>query len=139
PDSAAPPTTNEPELPQIAGYEVESTLGRGGMGIVFRARHLRRDQPVALKMILAGPYANAEERQRFIQESEAVAALHHPNIVQVYDAGEIDGRPYFTMELVEGGRLSQRVNGMPQPAREAAALVAPIANAADAAHQKAVI
>jgi serine/threonine-protein kinase len=130
---------DEGELPQIQGYEVEKILGRGGMGIVFRARHLRLNRPVALKMILAGPYANPEERKRFVQEAEAVASLHHPNIVEVYDAGEIDGRPYFTMELVEGGRLSEKVNGMPQPARESAALVAAIADAVHAANQKGII
>jgi serine/threonine-protein kinase len=139
PDSAARLTTDEAELPEITGYEVESTLGRGGMGIVFRARHLRLNRPVALKMILAGPYANPDERQRFVQESEAVAALHHPNIVQVFDAGEIDGRPYFTMELVEGGRLSEKVNGVPQPGREAAELVAAIADAVHTAHGKGIV
>jgi serine/threonine-protein kinase len=138
PEPGEPPT-NDAELPHIQGYEIQEILGRGGMGIVFRAHHLRLNRHVALKMILAGPYANPEERKRFVQEAEAVASLQHPNIVQVYDAGEIDGRPYFTMELVEGGRLSQRVNGMPQPAREAAALVATIANAVDAAHQKGII
>jgi serine/threonine-protein kinase len=133
------PPAGEPDLPRIEGYEVEGILGRGGMGIVFRARHLRLNRPVALKMILAGPYADPDERKRFVQEAEAVASLRHTNIVQVYDAGEIDGRPYFTMELVEGGRLSQKVSGLPQPAREAAALVAAIANAVHAAHEKGIV
>lgn len=130
---------DEPELPRILGYEVESVLGRGGMGIVFRARHLRLNRPVALKMILAGPYANPDERKRFIQEAEAVASLHHPNIVQVYDAGEVDGRPYFTMELVDCGRLSDKISGVPQPAREAAALVVAVAEAVHAAHQSGIV
>jgi tetratricopeptide (TPR) repeat protein len=129
----------EPPIPRIEGYEVERVLGRGGMGIVFRARHLRLNRPVALKMILAGPYANPDERKRFVQEAEAVASLHHPNIVEVFDAGEIDGRPYFTMELVEGGRLSEKVKGMPQPASEAAALLVAIAQAVHAAHAKGII
>ena len=91
----------------MPGYEVLGVLGRGGMGVVYQARHLRLNRPVALKMILAGPYAQPEERQRFVREAEAVAGLQHPNIVQVYDVGESDGRPYFTMELVEGGSLSR--------------------------------
>ncbi|HEY2588389.1 MAG TPA: protein kinase, partial [Tepidisphaeraceae bacterium] len=127
------------EFPVVPGYEVLGILGQGGMGIVFRARHLRLNRAVALKMILAGPYANPDERKRFVQEAEAVASLHHPNIVQVYDAGEFDGRPYFTMELVAGGRLSEKVAGVPQPAREAAALVAAIADAVHSAHQKGIV
>jgi len=138
-DRPRPPQTDEPELPRIVGYEVESILGRGGMGIVFRARHLRLNRPVALKMILAGPYADPDERKRFVQEAEAVASLRHPNVVQVYDAGEIDGRPYYTMELVDCGRLSEKVNGVPQPAREAAALVVAIAQAVHVAHQSGIV
>ena len=130
---------DEPELPQVPGYRVEGVLGSGGMGIVFAARHLSLNRPVALKMILAGPYARREERERFVREAEAVAALRHPNIVQVYDAGEIDGRPYFTMELVEGGRLSQKTTGAPQPARDAASLVAAVAEAVHAAHQTGIV
>ena len=98
------PTTTPPEelpLPQVPGYEVESVLGRGGMGVVYRARHLRLNRPVALKMLLAGAYARPEELERFLREAQAVAGLGHPNVVQVHDAGEVDGRPYFTMELVE--------------------------------------
>jgi serine/threonine-protein kinase len=80
-------------LPRIPGYEVEAVLGHGGVGVVYRARHLRLNRPVALKMLLAGPYAQPVERERFQREAEAVAALHHPNVVQVYDVGEADGRP----------------------------------------------
>jgi tetratricopeptide (TPR) repeat protein len=127
------------ELPAVPGYEVLGILGHGGMGVVFRARQLRLNRPVALKMILAGPYANPDERRRFVQEAEAVASLHHSNIVQVYDAGEIDGRPYFTMELVEGGRLSEKVNGKPLPAREAAAMMVAVANAVHAAHERGIV
>ena len=78
------------------------------MGVVYRARHLRLNRPVALKMLLAGPYARPEERERFQREAEAVAGLRHPNIVQVYDVGDLDGRPYFTMEFVEGGSLAEQ-------------------------------
>jgi serine/threonine-protein kinase len=79
------------------------------MGIVFRARHVRLKRRVALKMLLAGAYAAPHERARFQREAEAVAGLRHPNIVQVYDVGDSDGRPYFTMEYVEGGSLAQQL------------------------------
>jgi serine/threonine-protein kinase len=122
-------------LPQIPGYEVEGEIGRGGMGVVYRARHLRLKRVVALKMLLAGAAAGAHERARFRREAEAVARLCHPNVVQVHDVGEHEGRPYFTMELVEGGSLAQALAGTPQPARQAAALLATLARAVQAAHQ----
>ena len=81
------------------------------MGVVYRAWHLRLNRPVALKMLLAGAYARPAERERFQREAEAVAGLRHPNIVQVYDVGDADGRPYFTMEFVEGGSLAQKLGG----------------------------
>src|SRR5437588_526099 len=87
-------------LPAIPGYEVESVLGLGGMGVVFRARHLRLNRVVALKMPLAGAYAAAHERERFRREAEAVARLRHPNVVQIHDVGDVGGRPYVTMEYV---------------------------------------
>src|SRR5262249_13385515 len=91
---------NRKGLPRIPGYHVEVVLGRGGMGIVFRAKHLRLHRTVALKMILAGEYVGRQDLARFIREPEAVAALRHPNIVQLYELGELDGLPYFTMEYV---------------------------------------
>src|SRR5262245_39872516 len=102
-------------LPQIPGYEVEAVVGRGGMGVVFRARHRPLDRVVALKMTLAGAYSCAHERERFQREAEAVARLRHPNVVQIYDVGEAEGRPYFTMEYVEGGGLAQMLAGTAQP------------------------
>src|SRR5262245_36457081 len=126
-------------LPSIPGYEVEAVLGRGGMGIVYKARDLRLGRRVALKMLLAGAYAAPEERERFLREAEAVAGLRHANIVQVHGAGDHDGRPYFTMEYVEGGSLAQRLSGTPQPARQAAALLATLAEAVQAAHQGGIV
>src|SRR5438874_7095719 len=86
------------DLPRIPGYEVEAVLGRGGMGVVYRARHLRLNRPVAVKMLLAGADAEPCDRDRFQREAEAVARLRHPNVVQVFDSGDADGRPFFTME-----------------------------------------
>lgn len=124
-------------LPRILGYEVERLLGRGGMGVVFRARHLRLNRVVALKLALAGAYAAPRERERFQREAEAVAALRHPHVVQVYDVGDSEGRPYYTMELVEGGSLAER--GKPFAPREAAALLRSLAGAVGAAHADGII
>jgi serine/threonine-protein kinase len=146
PDPESPPLTDttvavphSADLPQVPGYQVEDLLGRGGMGVVYKAWHLRLNRAVALKMLLAGPCARPEELERFLRESQAVAGLRHANIVQVYDAGEVDGRPYFTMELVEGGNLAEQTQGVPQPARQAAALVATLADAVQAAHQSGIV
>jgi hypothetical protein len=133
PRSAASPAGQMP-LPVIPGYEIEAVLGVGGMGVVFRARHVRLNRLIALKMALAGAYAGPQERERFHREAEAVAGLRHPNVVQVYDVGDSDGRPYYTMEYVEGGSLAQKLVGTPYPAREAATLVATLAGAVHAAH-----
>lgn len=128
-----------PPLPVVAGYDVEAVIGHGGMGVVFRARHLRLNRLVALKMALADIYAGPHERERFRREAEAIAALRHPNVVQIYDVGDADGRAYFTMELMDGGSLAQKLAGMPQPARQAAALLATLADAVHAAHQAGVV
>ena len=95
--------------PQVRGYDVQAMLGRGGMGVVYEARHLRLNRLVALKMLQAGAYAGPHERARFQREAEVVAELRHPNIVQVYDVGEHEGCPFFTMELLEGGSLAQAI------------------------------
>ncbi|MBN9522896.1 tetratricopeptide repeat protein [bacterium] len=126
-------------LPAIPGYEVEAVVGRGGMGVVFRARHLRLNRLVAVKMLLAGPHAGPRERERFRREAEAVAALCHPNVVQVYDVGDAGGRPYFTMEYLDGGSLAQKTAGTPLPGRDAAALVADLAGAVEAAHRAGIV
>jgi eukaryotic-like serine/threonine-protein kinase len=131
-----PTTTSRPEIP---GYEVEAVLGVGGMGVVFRAHHLKLNRDVALKMALAGAYAGRHERERFQREAEAVAALRHPNVVQIYDVGESAGRPYFTMEYVEGGSLAQKMAGIPLPANEAAAFLMILAKAVQAAHAAGIV
>ncbi len=144
PDAAPGADTSVPwhagdELPQIPGYEVEALLGRGGMGLVFKARHRRLNRKVAVKMLITGAYAGPHERARFQREAEAAASLHHANIVQVHDVGDHQGCPYFTMELLEGGSLSQALPGTPQPARQAAALVATLAEAVHVAHRGGIV
>jgi serine/threonine-protein kinase len=129
----------ETDLPPIPGYEVETILGRGGMGIVFRARHLRLNRLVALKMLLFGACATRQERARFQREAAAVARLQHPNIVQVFDVGDIDGRHWFTMEYVANGSLAQKLAGAPQPTRQAAQLVATLAGAVQTAHERGIV
>jgi eukaryotic-like serine/threonine-protein kinase len=133
------PWNSAAEMPRIPGYLVEAILGRGGMGIVYQARHLPLNRSVALKMLLAGAYASSHDLARFQREAEAVAGLRHTNIVQVYDAGEQEGRPYFTMEFIEGGSLAEQLSGTPQPTSEAAALVATLAQAVQVAHQGGVV
>jgi serine/threonine-protein kinase len=127
------------DLPDVPGYEVEAVLGQGGMGVVYRARQRALDRLVAIKMLLAGPFASSQELGRFRRETEALACLRHPNIVQVYDAGDVEGGRYFAMELVEGGSLAQKVAGTPQPARPAAALVTAMAWAVEVAHKSGIV
>ncbi len=128
-----------PELPHIPGHEVLEVMGHGGMGVVYKARHLRLNRVVAVKMLLTGVYARPTELERLLREAEAVAGLRHANIVQVYEVGDVDGRPYFTMEFVEGGSLAQKMTGTPLPAREAAVLVSDMAGAINVAHYKGII
>jgi serine/threonine-protein kinase len=127
------------EVPRIPGYEVVALLGRGGMGLVYKARHLRLNRFVALKMLLAGAYAGPHDRARFQREAEAVASLRHAHIVQVYDVGDHEGCPYFTMELLAGGSLAEALDGAPQPARQATALVATLAEAVQEAHRGRIV
>ena len=124
---------------QVPGYEILGKLGEGGMGVVYKARHLKLDRIVALKMILAGGHARAADLARFRTEAEAIARLQHPNIVQVYEVGESGGTPFFSLEFCAGGSLDRKLNGTPLPGREAARLLETLANAMHAAHAKSVI
>jgi tetratricopeptide (TPR) repeat protein/tRNA A-37 threonylcarbamoyl transferase component Bud32 len=132
--------SSAPESPQsVAGYDILSTLGRGAMGVVYKARQRGLNRLVALKMILSGDHAAAHELARFQGEAEAVARLHHPNIVQIYEVGEEQGRPYFSLEFVDGIALDKKANGTPLPPREAAVLVEKLAVAMEYAHQNGII
>jgi WD40 repeat protein len=130
---------NEEWRPHVAGYEILSELGRGGMGVVYLARQHDLDRLVAIKILLAGAHASPHDLARFRVEAETVARLRHPNIVQIYEIGNDNGCPYFALEHVEGGSLAKRVHGTPMPAREAAELVEMLARAIHAAHQRGIV
>lgn len=118
--SGAP--ADDGHIPTIEGYEIEGELGRGGMGVVYQAVQTKLGRPVALKMVLAA-HAQGEERERFIREAEAVAQFQHPNIVQIYEVGEAEGRPYFSLEYVDGGNLEDKFGGKPMAWKPAAELL----------------
>ncbi|HVS40068.1 MAG TPA: tetratricopeptide repeat protein [Gemmataceae bacterium] len=139
PIDAATIPPSVPPAPFLAGYQILGELGRGGMGVVYKARHVGLNRLVALKMILAGAYADADDLARFRREAEAVAALHHPHVVQIYEIGEQEGRPYFSLEFVEGGTLAQKTAGQPQPPTQAAELIETLARAVHFAHQQGII
>jgi hypothetical protein len=124
--------------PTIDGYEIECELGRGGMGVVYRALHLRLQRRVALKTILS-EHAQGEALQRFLNEAHVVARLAHPNIVQIHEVGEVSGRPFFSLELVSGGNLEEQFGGKPQAWRPLAKTMATLARAVHAAHEQGVI
>jgi serine/threonine protein kinase/tetratricopeptide (TPR) repeat protein len=125
--------------PPVEGYEILGTLGRGGMGVVYKARQIKLNRVVALKMILAGGHAGAYERQRFVTEMHAVAALTHPNIVQIFETGERDGLPFFSLEFCDGGSLQQRLGGKPLPPKGAAEIVVQLAHAMQYAHERGIV
>src|SRR5690348_2053083 len=124
--------------PAIPGYTILGELGRGGMGVVYRALQVDLNRPVALK-VLKATAAGPNAIERFRAEAEAAARLRHPNIVQVYAAGTWEGQPYFALEYLEGGTLARRLAGNPQPPAEAAALVEALARAVQHAHERGVV
>jgi serine/threonine protein kinase len=123
----------------VSGYEILAVLGRGGMGVVYKARQTDLKRVVALKMVLGGAHASAEDLGRFRAEAKAVAGLHHPNIVQVFEVGEHNGQPFFSMEYVEGSALDYWLSGTPQPALAAAGLIETLARAVQCAHDRGVV
>jgi serine/threonine protein kinase len=132
------PETGRPA--QIAGYRVEGVAGRGGMGVVYRAQHVHLGRTVALKLLNPELAASEEFRERFVREARAAAELEHPNIVPVYDAGEVEGRLYLAMKFIEGTDLAQVLEreGSLAPERTMA-LLQQLADALDAAHEHGLI
>ena len=126
-------------LPSAPGYDVLAELGRGAMGVVYKARHLRLNRLVALKMILAGDHAGPRERARFEAEARAIARLHHPHIVQIYEVGEHEGRPFVCLELASAGSLAQRLEKAPVAPAAAALLVEMLARALQYAHDEKIV
>jgi eukaryotic-like serine/threonine-protein kinase len=126
-------------LPDVPGYEVLGRLGRGGMGVVYQARQLGLNRACALKMILAGGHAGPAELTRFRTEAEAVARLHHPNIVAVYEVGQHDGKPFLSLEYCPGGSLDRKLSGTPLEPHAAAQLVRTLAEAMQVAHDARVV
>ena len=139
------PTDGARDLPRGAvvryfgDYEVLTELGRGGMGVVYRARQVSLNRPVALKMIKAGVLADDAELRRFQNEAEAVALLDHPGVVPVYEVGEHDGQRYFSMKLVEGGNLAERLVSFKDDPKAAATLLAETAEAVHHAHMRGIL
>jgi WD40 repeat protein len=123
----------------LPGYEILGELGRGGMGVVYKARQIKLNRVVALKMILTGAHSSEEDLARFRTEAEAIAMLQHPNIIQVFEVGEQEGTPYFVLEYCPGGSLDAKLAGTPLPPGEAAGLVQLLARAMDAAHARGVV
>ncbi len=122
-----------------SNYEILGELGRGGMSVVYKARQLRPQRIVAIKMILAGAHAGPDHRTRFLAEADAIARLQHAAIVNIFEVGIIDETPFFSMELMEGGSLDDRINATPQVPRDAANLVATVARAAQFAHERGIV
>ena len=128
PDVVGPPART------FGDYELIAESGRGGMGVVYRARQISLGRIVALKVLLRGEHASSADIARFLHEAAAAAALDHPHITPVYEVGEQEGQPYFSMKYVEGTTLSRRLLDGPIGPREAAALLAPVCRAVAAAH-----
>jgi serine/threonine protein kinase/WD40 repeat protein len=141
--SAKPSTADPPQdLPvpkRIGSYEILRELGRGGMGVVYEAKDIRLKRTVALKMILAGAFADPDQVGRFRAEAEAIARLHHSHIVQIYEIGDYEGYPFFALEYLEGGSLRYFCDGKPQPPAWAAWIVQKLAQAMAYAHQQGII
>jgi eukaryotic-like serine/threonine-protein kinase len=134
-----PDSADTRALPDVPGFVLEKELGRGGMGVVYRARQMPLNRTVALKMILAGDHASTEAKTRFLAEAEAIAKLRHPGIVQVHEYGTHQGHPYFALEFLDGGSLDRVLAQGPLVPPDAARLVAQLADAMQAAHQAGII
>jgi WD40 repeat protein/serine/threonine protein kinase len=139
PSPSTPQPVILPAPKQVGDYDILAEVGRGGMGVVYKARHRGLHRLAALKMVLAGEFASATQELRFRLEAELAARVQHPNIVQVYEIGSYEGRPFLALEWVEGGSLANRLDGKPWPPGEAAALIETLARAIDVAHGEGVV
>jgi serine/threonine protein kinase/tetratricopeptide (TPR) repeat protein len=137
--SFVPPPSSATTFRNFADYEVQGVLGRGGMGVVYKAWQKGLNRPVALKMILASEHAGSEHLARFRMEAEAAARLQHPNVTQIYEVGETNGHPFLALEYVEGGTLADKMDGTPQPPRPAAELLETLARAMHHAHERGIV
>jgi serine/threonine protein kinase len=133
------PATGDWSAPAVPGYDLLGELGRGGMGVVYKARQVSSGRLVALKVIRDGALAGPQALARFRLEAEAAARVRHPNVVQIFEVGEHAGRPYFAMELVEGGSLDRHLAGQPLPPQQAAELIRTLAVAVAHAHEQQII
>ncbi|MFL5243941.1 MAG: protein kinase domain-containing protein [Gemmataceae bacterium] len=131
-------TPTEPPV-ELAGYEILGKLGRGGMGVVYQARHIQSQRLVAIKMLREGIQTGTDLAERFRREADVLASLKHPNIVDFVEVGRQGACAYFVMELVTGGSLARKLAGQPQPPRDAAELVETLARAIHASHQAGIV
>lgn len=125
--------------PTIPGYTISGEIGRGGMGVVYKASQTTLGRPVAIKTLLSAGKLSADLKARLRKEAEALGMMHHPNIIQVYDINEFDGIPYFVMELVNGASLEDMISGRLVQPKDAAKLVATLADAIDVAHKSGIV
>ncbi len=135
----SPQGRDAPPRPQVPGYEILAEVARGNMGVVYKARQVAQDRIVALKMLLLASFTGEEEIARFRNEAECITRLLHPNIVQVYDVGDVGGHPYFAMEFIEGGSLAAQRGDNLRPFPWAARLIAIVARAVHHIHQHGII
>ncbi|MCE9566703.1 MAG: protein kinase [Planctomycetes bacterium] len=127
-------------LPAIPGYQLLGELGRGGMGVVYRAWQVRLNRPTALKMLLGGQFSDTVAQVRFLVEAEVVAQVQHPNVVQVFEFGQADGQPFFALEFIDGGTLGGKLQAAGRfTAKDAAEMVAKLADGIAAAHAKGIV
>jgi WD40 repeat protein/tRNA A-37 threonylcarbamoyl transferase component Bud32 len=134
-----PGSRTQGALPKIGNYQILEELGRGGMGVVYKAKQPSLSRLVAIKMILAGEHAGVRERARLRTEAEAAAQLIHPNVVQIYEIGEHEGLPYVAMEYIGGGSLGRMLRGTPQPYRWSARLTETLARTIHVAHLRGIV
>jgi eukaryotic-like serine/threonine-protein kinase len=139
PPLSSPSAADETKFGWAGGYKLLEEIGRGGMGVVYKARQRQLGRLVALKMILDGDFADSKVKARLRSEAEAIARMQHANIVQVFEIGEHEGKPFLALEFCGGGSLQRRLNGTPQPPREAAQRVQTLARAVEAAHAKQLV